>query len=296
MKVLVTGGAGFIGHHLVPALHVRGHETVVLDNFRRGRSRVFALDGARLIAGDVRDIEHCRAAVAGVDAVVHLAAQSAVISAQSDPDYTLASNVTGTWHVAAAAREAGVPHLIFASSREVYGEPASLPVHEDAPIAPRNLYGASKAAGEVILGTLRGSGTAVSILRLANVAGSGDRDRVIPRWVSAALRGEPLTLYGGSQLIDFVPVDVVVESIVRVLEGGPIDVPVNIASGTGTSLCDLARRVLAETGCSVPIEVVPARKAEVTRFRADVTRMRKLLGIEPPADPLHGLAGFGAIG
>ncbi|GAB4334501.1 MAG: SDR family oxidoreductase [Dehalococcoidia bacterium] len=293
MRVLVTGGAGFIGHHLVPTLLARGHDVVVLDNFRRGRGRLPALHGACVIEGDIRDAGLCGGAVAGVDAVVHLAAQSAVISSQSDPDYTLTTNVTGTWNVVTAAREAGVGHVVFASSREVYGEPARLPVCEDAPIAPRNLYGASKAAGEALVGTLRGSGTATSVLRLANVVGTGDAERVVPLWVAAARRGEPLRVFGGRQRIDFVPVGTVVAAMVRVLEGGPVGVPVNIGSGTETSLCALADRVRAETGSDAPIEVLPPRSVEVTRFRADVTRMRELLGIEPPCDPLAGLATFG---
>lgn len=293
MRVLVTGGAGFIGHHLVPALVSRGHDVVVIDNFRRGRWRLPALAGARVVQGDIRDIDSCRAAAAGARAVVHLAAQSAVISSETDPAATIATNVTGTWNVVTAAREAGATHLVFASSREVYGEPARLPVHEDAPLAPRNLYGASKVAGEALVSTLRGTGTAPSILRLANVVGSGDADRVVPLWVTAAQRGQPLKVFGGTQELDFVPVATVVAAIVRLVERGPVGAPVNVGSGTRTSLLALADRLRAEIGSGVPVEILPPRGPEVMRFQADVRRMRALLGIEPPCDPLAGLRTFG---
>jgi nucleoside-diphosphate-sugar epimerase len=294
MNITVTGGAGFIGHHLVPVLAGLGHEVTVIDNLRRGS---FERDGpadARLIRGDIRDREDCRRALDGADAVVHLAAQAAVMTSESDPAYTIDTNFGGTWNVATAARDLGVGHIVFASSREVYGNPESLPVAEEAPSVPRNLYGATKASGEAVLSTLRCTGTGVTVLRFSNVIGSGDTDRVVPRWLAAASAGEPLILFGGDQIMDFVPVETAVASIVAALDAGPRAHPINIGSGRQTMLRELAGRVLnIHPGTDSKIEVLPARAAEVSRFQADTSRMERELGIEAPLDPLSDLASYG---
>ncbi len=293
MRVLVTGGAGFIGHHLVGRLLESGHQVSVLDNLSRGCAE--RVSRAAFFSGDIREQADCARAVASCDAVVHLAAQSNVMGSQSDPGRTFETNVTGTWNIARAAAEAGVKHLVFASSREVYGEPATLPVHENAPFAPRNLYGASKVAGEVLLSTLPVGGPVVSILRLGNVIGSGDSGRVVPLWLNAARRGEALTLFGGQQVLDFVPVDLVCEAFTVAIEHGPLSRPVNVASGRGVTLVELAGRIQSLFAEMPPaVEVLPAREVEVTRFTADVGRMRSDLCIEPPVDSLAILASMAA--
>ncbi len=206
MKVLVTGGAGFIGAHLVVASLAAGDEVVALDNMRRG-VRATLPDEARLIEGDIRDRESVALAMRGAQRVYHLAAQSNVLGAVTDTDYSFTSNVIGTYNVLGAARDAGVEQVIFTSSREVYGEVERLPVAEDRPMDPKNAYGASKVAGEVYCRTFQNTyGLDVSVLRLANVYGAGDRDRVIPIWLDRARRGEDLELYGGEQVLDLVTV------------------------------------------------------------------------------------------
>jgi UDP-glucose 4-epimerase len=297
MKALVTGGAGFIGAHLVKALVAAGDEVVVLDNLRRGdRARLDAIGRAarggalRLIEGDVRDCDTVRAATTGVERVYHVAAQSNVLGAVSDLDYSFTSNVVGTYNVLVAAREAAVGRLVFSSSREVYGEVDQVPVAEDRPLNPKNAYGASKVAGEVYCHVFQNTyGLDVSVLRLANVYGPGDSDRVIPIWLDRARRGEDLELYGGTQVLDFVPVGLVVEALRRAAERSLGGQPVNVGSGVGTTLYDLAARIQALSGAAVGLRVLPARTMEVTRFVADVSRMRALLGLEPPSDPLVAL-------
>jgi nucleoside-diphosphate-sugar epimerase len=297
MKALVTGGAGFIGAHLVEALVAAGDEVVVLDNLRRGdRARLDAIGRAarggalRLIEGDVRDRDTVRAATAGVERVYHVAAQSNVLGAVSDLDYSFSSNVVGTYNVLVAAREAAVGRIVFSSSREVYGEVDQVPVAEDRPLNPKNAYGASKVAGEVYCRVFQNTyGLDVSVLRLANVYGPGDSARVIPIWLDRARRGEDLELYGGTQMLDFVPVGLVVEALRRAAERSLDGQPVNVGSGVGTTLYDLAARVQALSGAAVGLRVLPARAVEVTRFVADVSRMRALLGLEPPSDPLIAL-------
>ena len=297
MKALVTGGAGFIGAHLVEALVAAGDEVVVLDNLRRGaRARLDAIGRAarrgplRFIDGDVRDRDTVRAATTGVERVYHVAAQSNVLGAVSDLDYSFTSNVVGTYNVLVAAREADVGRIVFTSSREVYGEVDQVPVAEDRPMNPKNAYGASKVAGEVYSRVFQNTyGLDVSVLRLANVYGPGDSDRVIPIWLDRARRGEDLELYGGMQVLDFVPVGLVVKALRRAAERSLGGQPVNVGSGVGTTLYDLAARVQALSSTAVGLRVLPARAVEVTRFVADVSRMRALLGLEPPTDPLVAL-------
>jgi UDP-glucose 4-epimerase len=243
-----------------------------------------------LIEGDVRDRDTVRAATTGAERVYHVAAQSNVLGAVSDLDYSFTSNVVGTYNVLVAAREAAVGRVVFSSSREVYGEVDQVPVAEDRPLNPKNAYGASKVAGEVYCRVFQNTyGLDVSVLRLANVYGPGDRDRVIPIWLDRARRGEDLELYGGTQVLDFVPVSLVVEALRRAGERSLGGQPVNVGSGVGTTLYDLAARIQALSGAAVGLRVLPARAVEVTRFVADVSRMRALLGLEPPSDPLVAL-------
>ena len=294
MKILVTGGAGFIGAHLVAAALAAGDEVVALDNMRRG-VRAKLSDEARLVEGDIRDRDTVALAMRGAQRVYHLAAQSNVLGSVTDTDYSFTSNVVGTYNVLVAARDAGVERVIFTSSREVYGEVEHLPVAEDRPMGPKNAYGASKVAGEVYCRTFQNTyGLDVSVLRLANVYGSGDRDRVIPIWLDRARRGEDLEIYGGAQVLDLVTVALVVAALRRAAEvslGGRV---VNVGSGVGTPLRDLADRIARLPSREVGLRVAPARSIEVTRFVADVARMRDLLDLAPPADPLEGLAALWA--
>jgi UDP-glucose 4-epimerase len=287
MRCLVTGGAGFIGHHLVDRLAARGDEVIALDNGRRGLP---PSKNARLITADIRDRDAVAAACAGVDVVYHLAAQSNVMGAAQDVGYSVETNVNGTINVLEAALQAGVRRVVFSSSREVYGDPSVLPVPEAAPIAPKNLYGASKAAGEAYVRAYIQRGLDCRVLRLANVYGPGDRDRVIPLWLDRARKGEELQVFGGKQVLDLIWIDTVVDALIKASEVDTLSGPVNIGAGRGTRIMDLAARVCSAVGSASRIEVLPARGEEVVGFVADVTRLRTHLGIEPPADPLAGLA------
>ncbi|MCC6386621.1 MAG: SDR family NAD(P)-dependent oxidoreductase [Dehalococcoidia bacterium] len=292
MRVVVTGGAGFIGKHLVAALVARGDDVVVLDNLRRAR-REAVHPGATFIEGDIRDPETVARAFDGAARVFHLAAQSNVMGALSDARYSFTTNVVGTFHVLEAATAAGVERVVFSSSREVYGEPGAVPVCEDAPLLAKNPYGASKLAGEAYCRTWHCAGTGVNILRFANVYGPGDTGRVIPLWIERAAAGLPLEVFGGEQVIDFVPVKLAVRALLGAAERD-LGEPVNIGSGQGTTLLGLAARVRALYPRCPSVEIRPARSAEVVRFVADVGRMREVLGIEPPDDPLAGLADLAA--
>jgi UDP-glucose 4-epimerase len=188
------------------------------------------------------------------------------------------------------ARAAGVRRLVFTSSREVYGDPEELPVLESAPLRPKNAYGMSKVAGEMCCAIYAGDRLEIVVLRLANVYGPGDWGRVIPLFVERALRGEALTIYGGSQILDFVHVSRVIDVLMRAAFEEHVLGPVNVGSGKGTSIAELADRVLEITHSTSRICVNPSREMEVVRFVADIARARQLLGFAPPEDPLHGLA------
>ena len=295
MHIVVTGGAGFIGSHLVDTLLDGQDDSVlVVDNMRRGRLANLAHHDRdprfRLLVGDIRDEGFVHSALRGADIVYHLAAQSNVMGALSNPRYSFESNVAGTFNVLDAALQHGARRVVFASSREAYGETTHLPVGEEQPLLAKNLYGASKAAAEAYCRTFTNSlGLPTAILRFANVYGPRDYDRVIPIWVGRALEGEPLDMFGGRQLIDFVPVQTVVRALVRAASAEIIGSPVNVASGVGTPIQELAARILTVTGSASSIRVQPSRDAEVVRFVADTTRMEGLLGVTPPADPLERL-------
>jgi UDP-glucose 4-epimerase len=295
MKVVVTGGAGFIGSHLVDRLvHDGCSEVVVLDNLFRGRREHLGQHAQNPAVtfqqADIRDADTLRTAFANAEVVYHLAAQSNVMGAVTDIDYSFNTNVGGTLNVLKTAHQAGVRRVVFTSSREVYGEAQWLPVDENHPFNCKNPYGASKAAGEMYTKVFQHTGNlTIAVLRLANVYGPRDTGRVIPLWIGRALQGQNLVVYGGQQLIDFVWVDNVVDALVRVSTLENVDEPINVGSGQGTPILALAERILALTGSASRLERVPAREVEVSRFMADVSRMQERLGMQPPEDPLFGL-------
>ena len=295
-RIVVTGGAGFIGSHLVDRLLASDTgDVVVFDNLSRGRLANLLQHRTNgrfdFIEGDLADAHAVGDALRGANLVYHLAAQSTVMGAVKDPEGTFNSNVVGTFNLLRAAIQHGIERVLFSSSREVYGEPISLPVDEDSPLLAINSYGASKLAAEAYFRAFRREfGLQVGILRLANVYGPRDFGRVIPTWIDRALAGEDLNVYGGKQIVDFVWVDQVVDAFTSAaaLEG-PLP-PMNIGSGSGTRIVDVAKRIARLVPGQPHLRLQAARPMEVTRFVANVDRMRQLLGIEPPLDPLMHLS------
>jgi nucleoside-diphosphate-sugar epimerase len=302
-RVVVTGGAGFIGSHLVDRLLTDDTdvEVTVLDNLRRGQ-RAHLLRHAddprfRFVEQDVRGRDGLEVALRGADLVYHLAAQPTVIGGVDDASYTFDTNVGGTFNVLRAAALNDVKRVVFASSRQVYGEPINLPVDEEAPLMAINLYGATKLSGEALCRAYRReTGLSAVVLRLANVYGPRDTGRVIPLWLDQVKAGQDLVVYGGKQVLDFVWVGDAVAALERAGAAlGPLP-PINVGSGTGTKLLDLARRLGRLVGGRPTLLLQPARPAEVTRYIGKTERMRELLQLEPSLDPLGHLSALVAPG
>jgi UDP-glucose 4-epimerase len=245
----------------------------------------------RLIEGDIRDETALQRALDGVEIVFHLAAQANVIGSEADRDYAFSTNVVGVYNILKASESAGVRRVLFGSSREVYGEAQTLPVREDAPVAPKNAYGASKVAGEQYFRVAQAREALETVIfRMANVYGPRDSERVIPLWMEHARRGVDLLLYGGDQVIDFVWVQDVVEAFVQAAfaeRERVVGQTINIGTGQGTPIADLARRIVALSGSESQLQILPARGAEVRRFVADPTRLKAVLGLEPDPPLAH---------
>jgi nucleoside-diphosphate-sugar epimerase len=301
-RVVVTGGAGFIGSHLIDRLLQEPDiEVTALDNLWRGRPEHLQQHASdprlHLVVKDVRDRDAVDGALRGADLIYHLAAQPRVMGAIADAGYTFDTNVEGTFNVLRAAAMHNVQRVVFGSSRQVYGEPLNLPVDEEAPLMAINLYGATKLSGEALCRAFRReTGLSTVVLRLANVYGPRDTGRVIPLWLEQVQAGEDVVVYGGKQVLDFVWIGDAVSALIQAgTAPGPLP-PINVGSGTGTKLLDLARRIGRLVGGRPHVQLQPARPAEVTRFIAKIERMRDLLQLEPSLDPLAHLAALLPLG
>jgi len=292
MKILVTGGAGFIGSHLVDRLMAEDIQVVVLDNMFRGQSKNIAphttKKNFRFIHGDIRDYETCVEAVKGCDFVYHLAAQSNVMGAVMNLDYSFETNVVGTFNILKASKNASVQRVVFSSSRESYGEAVQIPVSEDHPLNSKNSYGASKVAGEKYCQVFSAMyDLEVVIFRFANVYGPRDFDRVIPIFLNNVEKGEDINIFGGDQFIDFVSVGIIIDALMAARNNPDINGPVNVGSGKGTTLFELANKIKELTSKNFEINVLAARSEEVVRFVASVDRFKELFKNAIPEDPLY---------
>ena len=288
MRVLVTGGAGFIGSHLVDALVARGDEVVVLDDLSTGKRENLATvaDRVQLIVGSVTDRDAVAAATDGCAVVFHQAAIASVPRTIEAPVETNAVNFGGTLNVLEAARAAGSRRVIFAGSAAIYGDHAPLPVGEDAPLSPLSPYAIEKLCAEHyvrVWAPLFGLET-VS-LRYFNVFGPRQDPRspysgVVSIFVDSLLRGEAPTIYGdGEQTRDFVAVDDVVRAnLAAAAVSAPVGLVCNIARGEATSLNRLFATLSSLLGGPAAPRHAEARAGDVRHSLADVTRARDALG------------------
>lgn len=300
MRVLVTGGAGFIGSHLVERLLAEGHGVTVLDDLSTGKVGNLPASGdVELVPGDIADARAVEAAMAGVGAVVHLAAVASVEASVRDPLGTNRTNLTGSLTVFQAAADAGVGRLLYASSAAVYGDPESLPLAESSPKRPLSPYAADKLAGEHHLAYYHRSGKLdAGAFRFFNVYGprqdpSSPYSGVISVFLERARRRQPLHVHGdGLQTRDFVYVADVVDVLVRALDrrGAAELVALNLAGGRSVSLLDLIE-VIGEVvgGEPPPVTFEPARQGDIRHSLADVSALAQAYGV-PTTTLATGLA------
>jgi UDP-glucose 4-epimerase len=299
VKVLVTGGAGFIGSNLVRALLQRGDEVRVLDNFATGnRANLEPLSHEiELVEGDLRSYERVHAAVRGVELVFHQGALPSVPRSVQDPLTTTAVNIEGTLNVLLAARDAEARRIVNASSSSVYGDGGELPRVETQLPDPISPYAVAKLAAERFCTSFsRVYGMEIVSLRYFNVFGPhqdpmSQYAAVVPRFISAIAAGEPVTIYGdGEQSRDFTYVDNVVSA--NLLAAGAPDVSgaiLNIATGSSTTVNGLADAIGLLLGHEVEKIFEPARRADVEASWADLHESQRLLGFEPEIGLEEGL-------
>jgi len=304
---LVTGGAGFIGSHLVTAIIARGDEVRVLDNFSTGKREHVKLfcdnpqsDHVTVSEGDVRDQTLVEQLMEGVDYVLHLAAVVSVPQSMREPGLTNEVNVNGTLNVLAAARKFNVKRVVFSSSCAVYGDNPHLPLSEQSATQPLSPYAASKLIGEVYCQTYyRAYGLPTVCLRYFNIYGprqdpNGDYAAVIPKFVQRLKAGQAPLIYGdGQQTRDFVYVSDVVHANLLACQHPQASGRVfNIASGQGTSLLDLADILSSLAPRSIQPQFAPARDGDIRHSRGDGTRAHTMLGFQPAIRLNEGLKQF----
>lgn len=298
---LVTGGAGFIGSHLVDALVASGVTVRVLDDLSSGRRENLAGAAKKIdfVEGDIRDVETCRFACRGVDVVFHLAAVGSVPRSMKDPTYTLAVNVGGTANVLTGARDAGTRRVVYASSSSVYGDSETLPKREGEEGRPLSPYALSKRMNEELADVFaRCYGMELIGLRYFNVFGprqqpDGPYAAVIPRFFKACFRGESPVIYGDGEqsrdltfVSDAVQANLLAASAPASACGGAF----NVAGGRGVTVNDLARAVLENVGGGQPPRHEAPRVGDIRHSLADLTRVRAMLGYEPTTELSAGLA------
>ena len=301
---LVTGGAGFIGSHLVERLLADGHRVRVLDNFSTGSRTNLAFArghrGLEVIRGDLANPRTVERAVRGVAVVFHQAAMRSVPRSIADPLGANASNVTGTLHLLhAAARQRRKPRVVYASSSSVYGDRADLPKREEQATAPISPYAASKVAGELYAAVWsRIFGLETVGLRYFNVFGPRQDPRseyaaVIPRFILWGLRGRPLEIHGtGTQSRDFTYIDNVVSANLlaaradaTLLSGKSY----NVGCGSRTSLLEIVGLLERWLGRPLKRKHSPTRAGDVAHTLADISAAKRDLGYQPLVEFEDGL-------
>lgn len=297
MRILVTGGAGFIGSHLIDRLMSAGHEVVCLDNFYTGHKRniVHWLGNPNfeLIRHDITEPIRLE-----VDQIYHLACPASPVHYQYNPVKTVKTNVIGTMNMLGLAKRVKARFLL-ASTSEVYGDPEIHPQSEDYrgsvnPIGIRSCYDEGKRVAETLTFDYhRQNGVDIRVVRIFNTYGTRmleNDGRVVSNFIVQALRGQPLTVYGdGSQTRSFCYVSDLVEGFIRMMNNPDHTGPVNLGNPGEYTILELAQAVQAQVGSGVEIDYKPLPQDDPRRRRPDITRAKLWLGWEPTVPLQEGL-------
>jgi UDP-glucose 4-epimerase len=284
-KVLVTGGAGFVGHHLTGRLLSLGCQVTILDDLSTGLKSNL-LKGVKFIKGDIRSAKDADQAMAGCDTVFHLAARVELQKSFVDPADCFSVNIEGTANLVKAALRNKVRRMVFASSCAVYPLNPTKALSENMSTPGATPYALSKLAGEQTLNIFSElEGLSACSLRCFNIYGEGQRadspySAVIPKFIAQALRGEPITIFGdGAQTRDFIHVDDIVDAYLLAAERDARGV-FNVGTGKSTSVKQLATVIRSIDNKSVLV-YKPAKSGDAAASRADIRRAQKLLHFQP---------------
>lgn len=293
-RVLVTGGAGFIGRHLVQHLLDRGDvEVTVLDDESLGDRRHLDLERIRFLAGDVRDRECLHRGLAGQDVVVHLAADTRVVESIARPEHNFDCNVRGTFALLEACRELGVQRVVAASTGGAIVGDVPPPVHEEIAPRPTSPYGASKLMLEGYLSAYASSyGLSTCALRFSNIYGprSWHKGSVVAHFCKQLLAGETLVVHGdGSQTRDYLYVGDLVEAVWEATLAG-VQGSYQLGSGTPTTITRLLSLLSEVSGRDPDVAHGPFRAGEVRETWCDVAKARRAFGFAPRTGLAEGLA------
>ena len=299
MKYIVTGGAGFIGSHIVEELAQRQHEVVIFDNLFSGKMEnivpFLGMNNVSLVRGSITDLPLLQQTFEGADGIFHEAAITSVPRSVKDPLFSNEAHVTGTLNVLVAAQKCGIKKIVYASSSSVYGDTPTLPKREDMVLNPKSPYAITKMTGEYYLNVfceLYGMNT-VS-LRYFNVFGprqdpNSEYSAVIPKFITKILRHESPVIYGnGSQTRDFTYVKDVVQANIRAMESDAQGV-FNIAYGNRITLIDLARMIMDILGEVLPLKYEAVRLGDIHNSLADISAAQKTFGYAPEYTVTTGL-------
>jgi len=292
LRILVTGGAGFIGANLVRQLLGAGHQVRVLDNFSAGQREYLAGLTLEVIEGDILDSERVVRAVDGMEGVVHLAAQTGVPGSLKNPRLDCDVNVVGTLNMLEACRHAGVRRFVFASSNAPLGRQPPPATEDKAPL-PISPYGASKLAGEGYCLAYYGSwGQSTVVLRFANIYGpySAHKNSVVAQFFRDILTVGQIAIDGdGHQTRDFIYVGDLCQAIGLALAGTVAGEVFQIATGVETSIAQLADRMQAVVGRGFEMSHGPSRLGDIPQNYSDIAKATRILGWRPTVDLDTGL-------
>ncbi len=300
LSVLVTGGAGFIGSHLVPVLLEEGYRVTVFDNLTTGKlenlNDALKNPNFQFIKGDIRNPAELQHAFKKTQTVIHLAAQIDVAASVKDPSLTHEVNTTGTLRILQSAVKHNVERFLFASSTAVYGNSNDLPLSEDTPLIPISPYAASKVAGEAYVNAFSNCyKMSATILRFFNVYGAGNEKNpysgVITKFMSSAHKEVPLVIEGdGEQTRDFIHVSEIVTAILLALKKESLSRETfNVCTGVPVSINQLVDTVKTVTGKKLQVTRAPARVGDIRKNYGDPSRATAKLGFKSTVNLTQGL-------